>query len=177
MLVAGAILHDIGKVRELSWGSSFQYTLEGQLVGHITIGLAMVHERVAALNTSALRQAEEAGSAPDLFPRPLLLLLEHLILSHHGRLEFGSPKLPMTPEAILFSALDDLEAKFQTLRTELGAARTAGKPPGETTEWVRSMDRQLFDSRGYLAAQESQPSEPEAAMAVPVVEDEVAASV
>jgi 3'-5' exoribonuclease len=73
-----------------------------------------------------------------------------MILAHHGKLEFGSPKLPMTPEAMLLSALDDLEAKFQTIRTEFAAAREAGRRPDETTEWVRSMDRNLFDSRRFL---------------------------
>ncbi len=170
LLVTGAILHDIGKVRELSWASSFQYTLEGQLVGHITIGLAMVHERVAALNLATRERASADGTTPDLFPRSLLLLLEHLILSHHGKLEFGSPKLPMTPEAILFSALDDLEAKFQTLRMELASARSAGKPVSETTEWVRSMERQLFDSRAYLEAERITPAEREGAKS----KDEVA---
>jgi hypothetical protein len=96
---------------------------------------------------------KEVPSAPSLFPQPLRLLIEHMILSHHGKLEFGSPKLPMTPEAMLLSALDDLEAKFQTLRNEFASAKAAGKGVNETTEWVRSMERSLFDSRAYLAAE------------------------
>jgi 3'-5' exoribonuclease len=71
-------------------------------------------------------------------------------LSHHGKYEFGSPKLPMTPEAILLSALDDLEAKMQALRNEFSASVAAGKGPDEVTEWVRSMERALFDSKKYL---------------------------
>jgi 3'-5' exoribonuclease len=74
-----------------------------------------------------------------------------MILSHHGKLEFGSPKLPMTPEAMLLSALDDLEAKFQTLRNEFAAAKTAGRSSNEPTEWVRSMERPLFNSQAWLA--------------------------
>jgi 3'-5' exoribonuclease len=74
-----------------------------------------------------------------------------MILSHHGRLEFGSPKLPMTPEAMLLSALDDLEAKFQTLRNEFAAAKASGRPATEPTEWVRSMERPLFNSQAWLA--------------------------
>jgi len=153
LLIAGAILHDIGKVRELSWRSSFNYTLEGQLIGHISIAQGMLHEKIAALNAQAMIAAEKSGAAPDLFPDRLRMLLEHMILSHHGKLEFGSPKLPMTPEAMLLSALDDLEAKFQTLRTEFAASKAAGKSAEDTTEWVRSMDRALFNSREYLAAE------------------------
>jgi 3'-5' exoribonuclease len=135
LLLTGAILHDIGKVRELSWKTSFQYTLEGQLVGHISIAQGMLREKVQAL----------AG-----FPDKKRVLVEHMILSHHGRYEFGSPKLPMTPEAMLLSALDDLEAKFSALRREFRAAESAGKKADETTEWVRSMDRPLFDSARWL---------------------------
>jgi 3'-5' exoribonuclease len=136
LLVTGAILHDIGKVRELEWKSSFSYSLEGQMVGHISIAQGMLREKVQAL-------------APP-FPEKLRVLVEHMILSHHGKYEFGSPKLPMTPEAILLSALDDLEAKMQALRNEFAAAAAAGKGPDEVTDWVRSMDRSLFDSKKYL---------------------------
>src|SRR5882757_8043070 len=135
LLVTGAILHDIGKVRELHWKSSFGYTLEGQLIGHISIAQGMLREKVQAL-------------AP--FPEKLRVLVEHMILSHHGKYEFGSPKLPMTPEAILLSALDDVEAKMQALRNEFAAAEAAGKGADEVTDWVRSMDRSLFDSKKYL---------------------------
>ena len=135
LLVTGAILHDIGKVRELEWKSSFSYTLEGQLIGHISIAQGMLREKVQAL-------------AP--FPEKLRVLVEHMILSHHGKYEFGSPKLPMTPEAILLSALDDLEAKMQALRNEFAAAEAGGKGADEVTEWVRSMDRSLFDSQKFL---------------------------
>ena len=145
LLVTGAILHDMGKVRELSWGTTFDYTLEGQLIGHITIAQGLLHEKVALLNAEA---AQVEGAEP--FPPRLKLLLEHMILSHHGKLEFGSPKLPMTPEAMLLSALDDLEAKFQTLRNEFAAAKSAGRAAGEMTEWVRSMERPLFNSQAWL---------------------------
>ena len=135
LLVTGAILHDIGKVRELEWKSSFSYTLEGQMVGHISIAQGMLREKVREI-------------AP--FPEKLAVLVEHMILSHHGKYEFGSPKLPMTPEAILLSALDDLEAKMQAVRNEFAASEAVGKGPGEVTEWVRSMDRALFNSKKFL---------------------------
>jgi 3'-5' exoribonuclease len=75
-----------------------------------------------------------------------------MILSHHGKLEFGSPKLPMTPEAMLLSALDDLEAKFQALRNEFASATASGRSASEPTDWVRSMDRALFNSKAWLAS-------------------------
>jgi 3'-5' exoribonuclease len=151
LLVTGAILHDIGKVRELSWKSSFSYTLEGQLIGHISIAQGLLHEKIARLNEDARVTAAEGAAEPVLFPEKLRLLVEHMILAHHGKLEFGSPKLPMTPEAILLSALDDLEAKFQAMRNEFGAAVAAGKKMDEPTEWVRSMERPLFNSQAWLA--------------------------
>ncbi|GGG82375.1 3'-5' exoribonuclease YhaM family protein [Edaphobacter dinghuensis] len=135
LLVTGAILHDIGKTRELHWKNSFGYTLEGQLIGHINIAQGMLLEKVKELSP---------------FPEKLRVLVEHMILSHHGKYEFGSPKLPMTAEALLLNVLDDLEAKMQVLRNEFAAAEASGKSPGEMTEWVRSMDRPLLDSRSYL---------------------------
>ena len=138
LLVTGAILHDIGKVKELSWAKAFSYTMEGQLVGHISIAQRMLEEKVRALGE---------------FPERLRILVEHMILSHHGKYEFGSPKLPMTPEAMLLSAMDDLEAKFEAMRREFEGAANAGKKPGELTDWVRSMERPLLNSREYLKEQ------------------------
>jgi 3'-5' exoribonuclease len=77
-----------------------------------------------------------------------------MILSHHGKLEFGSPKLPMTPEAMLLSAMDDLEAKFQTLRNEFAVSKAASRPASDVTEWVRSMERPLFNSQAWLNMEE-----------------------
>src|SRR5438876_9129975 len=90
LLLMGIFLHDIGKVRELSFQRVFGYTDEGQLVGHLVIGVEMLNEKVA-------RTPDLTGEP---FPDELLLRLKHMILSHHGSYEFGSPKLPMTPEAI-----------------------------------------------------------------------------
>ncbi len=146
LLMTGAMLHDIGKVRELSWRNSFDYTLEGQLVGHISIAQRLLSEQIALLDA----EAEGGQGTREQFPEPLRILLEHMLLAHHGRLEFGSPKLPMTPEALLLSALDDLEAKFQTVRGEFAAALAVGRGAERPTEWVRSMERNLFDSARYL---------------------------
>ena len=135
LLVTGAILHDIGKIRELAWKSSFSYTLEGQMIGHISIAQGMLREKLQGLQP---------------FPERLRVLVEHMILSHHGKYEFGSPKLPMTPEAILLSALDDLEAKMQNMRAEFAKDLANGKPGTGMTDWVRSMDRPLLNSQAYL---------------------------
>lgn len=159
LLVAGAILHDIGKVRELAWSGAFQYTLEGQLIGHISMGQRMLSEKISALNGEAQSRATELGTPPEFFPEPLRMLLEHMLLAHHGKLEFGSPKLPMTPEALLLSTLDDLEAKFQTMRGEFASAAESGRAADQPTDWVRSMERALFDSRRYLGSVSSTASE------------------
>ena len=134
LLLTGVVLHDIGKLRELAWGTSFDYTLEGQLLGHITIGIAMIEAKIRALPQ---------------FPAAKRVLVEHLVLSHHGKYEFGSPKLPMTPEAILLHYLDDLDAKMQTVRGELKRNEANGRG-GEMTEWVRSLERPLLDTEAYL---------------------------
>jgi len=112
LILTGVILHDIGKIHELSWQTGFEYTLEGQLLGHIQIGAAMVEKTMEGL--------------PD-FPPRLKTLVLHVILSHHGKLEFGSPKLPMIPEALMLNFLDDMDAKMQTLASEFQKAARQGK--------------------------------------------------
>jgi 3'-5' exoribonuclease len=101
LLLTGVILHDIGKVRELSWEIGFEYTVEGSLLGHIQIGTALTERAIDSLPN---------------FPPRLKTLVLHMILSHHGKLEFGSPKLPMIPEALALSFLDDLDAKMQAIQ-------------------------------------------------------------
>jgi 3'-5' exoribonuclease len=144
LLLTGAVLHDIGKLRELSWGTSFDYTLEGQLLGHITIGLGMIERKMDGI--------------PD-FPRAKRVLVEHLVLSHHGKYEFGSPKLPMTPEAILLHYLDDLDAKMQTVRAEFARSEANGRSGAEMTDWVRSMERPLLNTEAYLESQQNEARE------------------
>jgi len=101
LLMAGAILHDIGKIYELSYVSSFDYTDQGKLIGHITMGVELVNKKAATI----------AG-----FPEQMRMAINHLILSHHGVLEYGSPKRPKMAEAILLSFLDDMDAKVAALR-------------------------------------------------------------
>jgi 3'-5' exoribonuclease len=140
LLLTGVLLHDIGKLKELRWGTSFEYTLPGQLLGHITMGIGMVEEKIAALGS---------------FPEEKRVLVEHLILSHHGRYEFGSPKLPMIPEAILLHYLDDMDAKMQTMQAEFARAVTNGRDAADVTEWVRSMERPVLNTAAYLKAGEA----------------------
>lgn len=124
LLVTAALLHDIGKVRELAARRSFVYTDEGQLLGHILIGLQMV-----------TREAEQIpGLRPDR-----LLHLQHLIASHQGRLEWASPKVPMTLEALILHMADDLDAKMNPgMRTVLGLQ------PGAWSGFDRHLDRALY---------------------------------
>jgi 3'-5' exoribonuclease len=141
LLLTGALLHDIGKLHELVWKKSFDYTIQGQLLGHITIGYGMIEKKLETL--------------PD-FPPRLRVLVEHMVLSHHGHYEFGSPKLPMIPEAILLHYLDDMDAKMQTVRSEFSRAATAGRDGAQMTEWVRALERPLLDTAGYLAGEGDQ---------------------
>jgi 3'-5' exoribonuclease len=150
LLYTGIILHDFGKLDELSWKDGvFSYTTTGELLGHISIVTGQLRNRIQEVDMAAGREAAASGEAFKKFPPQLWMLLEHMLLSHHGRLEFGSPKLPMTPEAIVLSALDDLEAKFAKVRSEF----TTKRAPGEMTERIYSMDnRRLLNSEVYLRA-------------------------
>lgn len=105
LLVMGAFLHDIGKLDELSYERDLAYTDEGQLLGHLVMG-------VSSLDQQLHRYEQQYG---ERFPDELALQLKHMIVSHHGKHEFGSPKLPMTLEAIALHYLDDLDAKMNTI--------------------------------------------------------------
>jgi 3'-5' exoribonuclease len=126
LLVAGALLHDIGKVAELCYQRSFDYTDEGKLLGHIVMGVEMVTEKISALSG---------------FPPALATLLKHLLLSHHGQYEFGSPKRPKTLEAVILNFLDDLDSKINGVRTHIE------KEPDSDSAWTgyhRLYDRYFF---------------------------------
>jgi 3'-5' exoribonuclease len=136
LLMTGVILHDIGKLRELSWEIGFEYTIEGVLLGHIQIGTALVERAIDNLPN---------------FPPRLKTLVLHMILSHHGKLEFGSPKLPMIPEALALSFLDDLDAKMQAVQGEFDKCLREGKPADEMTGKVWALDqRQLLNTKRWL---------------------------
>ena len=126
LLIAGAILHDIGKTRELSYKRAFGYTDEGRLLGHITIGVEIVEDKV--------RQIEN-------FPRELSVLLKHMILSHHGEYEYGSPKRPKTLEATILSYLDDLDAKVNSIQSMIDVDSNNGS---NWTGYHRLYERHIY---------------------------------
>jgi len=125
LALAGAILHDLGKVKEIASPQAPELTVPGQLVGHIVLGWEMVREEARALE----------------FPDPTLLVqLEHIILSHHGSLEFGSPIPPKTREALLVYFLDDLDAKLKMMDTHL----QSDSGDGDFTSYHRVLQRDLY---------------------------------
>ncbi len=137
LLIAGALLHDIGKLEELMAGSGvIEYTVPGRLKGHLVIGSEMIGEVVAGMKE---------------FPKELLEQLQHLILSHHGRQEFGSPTVPMTVEALILSFVDDLDAKMnltEQLRRKMNSSEMSW------TDYQRTMERFLYLG-GFEEASES----------------------
>ena len=124
LLTAGAILHDIGKLEELEYDRTTSYTREGNLVGHVALGVMMVRAAIAAV--------------PD-FPDILRTQIEHLIVSHHGRKEFGAPVEPMTIEAMILSAADDLDAKINQVTQAI-----AEDGDGEFTAYHQRLGRVLW---------------------------------
>lgn len=100
-MIAGSLLHDLGKTKELSSATAASYTEEGNLLGHISIGAMMVYEKALSMNIS-----EEKTN-----------VLTHMILAHHGKMEFGSPKVPLTAEAFALHMLDEMDSKLELLRT------------------------------------------------------------
>ncbi len=148
LLLAGAFLHDIGKVHELSYARSFAYTTRGQLLGHMIIELEML----------------QAKLPPD-FPPPLKTLLEHMIISHHGQYEFGSPKLPMFPEALMLHYLDDLDSKMEAMRAHFEREAASESP---WTSYNASLGRPLLETEKFLRPKAAAPCEaPEPTPEVP----------
>lgn len=126
LLLAGILLHDIGKIEELTVGLSFEYSDRGKLLGHIFIGSEMIGRRTAGL----------AG-----FPEAKLNLMQHLILSHHGRHEYGSPVLPKIPEAFALHHIDNLDAKVAAANRLLDAIPD---PDKRWTDFSRTLETQLY---------------------------------
>jgi 3'-5' exoribonuclease len=134
LLLTGAILHDVGKIEELSFTRSFGYSADGQLLGHIVIGLRLAGAKMDQI----------AG-----FPPKLRTLIEHMIISHHGELEFGSPKVPLFAEALLLHHLDNLDSRMDAMR---GALKREQIVDGEFTGWVAPLERILLRKDRYLEA-------------------------
>jgi 3'-5' exoribonuclease len=134
LLLAGVVLHDIGKIDELYYTRGIGYSDEGRLLGHISIGVGMVRDKIKSI--------------PE-FPAPLAVLVEHLILSHHGSLEFGSPSLPQTPEAVALHFIDDLDSKMASMRATIDAV-SSGLPATVWTERNPALRRSLLRTNQFL---------------------------
>ncbi|HKW32446.1 MAG TPA: HD domain-containing protein [Candidatus Acidoferrum sp.] len=113
LLLTAAMLHDVGKLDELCYERAIGYTVEGHLLGHIVMEVQTISKAMDAIEG---------------FPKNLKTVVQHLLISHHGEYEFGSPKLPMIREALVFHYLDDLDSK-------LAAARTALEADTGDSEW------------------------------------------
>lgn len=125
LVMAGGILHDIGKIHELSFNGTMDYTDEGRLVGHIVLGVEFVDAKIAEIEN---------------FPKQLALELRHILLSHHGVLEFGSPKRPKTVEALIVNYMDDLDAKVNAFEEFMSG-------PSNDSNWTpyhRLLERYIY---------------------------------
>lgn len=132
LLLTGVILHDIGKIHELTYQRGFGYSDEGQLLGHIIIAMRMLDEKIRLV---------------DGFPVNLRILVEHMVVSHHGQLDYGSPKVPMFAEAMLLHHLDNLDSKMETVR---GALERDKQLEGNWTGWINSLERVLLKKDRFL---------------------------
>ncbi|MCE1228454.1 MAG: HD domain-containing protein [Firmicutes bacterium] len=134
LLLAGVFLHDLGKTAELTYDRSFGYSDAGNLIGHISMEAEWISQEMARIPH---------------FPEELRMQILHCVLSHHGKLEFGSPVLPKTPEALLLHYLDDLDGKlegmFRAIRDESGS--------GNWTPFSRSLERMIYKVRWPKAVQ------------------------
>lgn len=125
LLLVGAVLHDVGKVKELSYTHRIDYTDEGRLLSHIVIGVQMVDDKIRSI---------------DGFPPQLAAMVKHLIISHHGARDFGSPEPPKTIEAVLLNYVDEIDSRVNAIREFMAA-----EAPGETwTPYHRLLERQFY---------------------------------
>src|SRR5580658_8888343 len=147
LLVTGAIVHDIGKIYELNYERGFSYSDEGQLLGHMLIAVRLIGDKLRDI--------------PD-FPPRLRSLVEHMIISHHGQLEFGSPKTPVFPEAMLLHYLDDMDSKMECMRHLIETDRQMA---GNFTSYSQSLERVVLKKDRYLAEPAGVPAPPPAKIA------------
>lgn len=129
MLIAGGILHDIGKIDEFTYERAIDYSTPGRLVGHILLGVEMLDRKIAAIEG---------------FPPDLALELKHIVLAHHGELDFGSPKRPKTVEALIVHYVDDLDAKVMAFQEFIG---NSGAEDSEWTLFHRFFERFLYKGK------------------------------
>jgi len=137
LLLTGAMLHDIGKIDELGYQRDLTYTDEGQLIGHLVMAVSLLDRKIG--------EAEKLSGEP--FPTEIALRLKHMIVSHHGEYEYGSPKLPMTVEAVALYCLDNLDAKVFSFQQQLRDDPNIGSP---WTNFNPNLGRKLFKGYGGL---------------------------
>ncbi|MBI5590525.1 MAG: HD domain-containing protein [Deltaproteobacteria bacterium] len=125
LLLAGAILHDIGKIREFEFSSHIDYTSEGRLLSHIVIGIQIIEEKMKLIKD---------------FPDEQAVLLKHLVVSHHGVREFGSPELPKTIEAVLLNHIDEIDSKVKGIREFMASE----DPNAAWTSFHKLLDRHFY---------------------------------
>jgi 3'-5' exoribonuclease len=128
LLLTGAVLHDIGKVKEFEYAYRIDYSDSGRLINHIVIGLEMIGEKIAEIKE---------------FPDDAVLMLKHLIVSHHGTREFGSPEPPKTLEAVLLNYLDEIDSKINGIREFMESQET----DGNWTGYHRLLERFFYKGR------------------------------
>lgn len=126
MLIAGGLLHDIGKIYEFSYSQLIEYSDEGRLIGHIVMGVEMIDKKISTIPN---------------FPTQLALELRHIILSHHGEFEYGSPKRPKTMEALAVHYMDDLDAKLHAFQA---FTSDSGNADSDWTNYNRFFERYLY---------------------------------
>ena len=141
LVLAGLFFHDLGKTQELNYDMAFEYTDSGQLIGHITQTIIMLENEVQNLR----KQGEQ-------IEQDIVDALEHIILSHHGQYEFGSPKLPATPEAFMVSYLDDMDAKLQ----QVNKAIEDEDEESNWTQWNRGLERRIYRKNPEITEQGEQ---------------------
>lgn len=131
LLIAGAILHDIGKIDEFQYQTKIDYTDEGRLINHIPLALKMIDDKIDAIED---------------FPANLALLLKHMVVSHHGAKEFGSPELPKTLEAVLLHNIDEIDSKIHTIRAFMERDETKES----WTAYHRLLERHFYKGHNQL---------------------------
>ena len=130
LLFLGGFFHDIGKIWELAYERVTDYTMEGKLIGHLVMGVELVDRKIRELES-------QPGRLPGRFPEEKKLLIKHVILAHHGKLEYGSPKEPQCIEALLVHMIDDLDSKVNAIRKFIEQDQTPGRWTGLNRQFER----------------------------------------
>jgi 3'-5' exoribonuclease len=133
LMLVGGIMHDIGKIWELQYEKTTDYTTEGRLIGHLVMGVELIEKKINILESIE-------GRLPSSFPEEKRLLAKHMVLAHHGRLEYGSPKEPACIEALLVHMIDDLDSKVNMMRVFI----ENDIQTGPWTQLNKNMERFLF---------------------------------